>query len=65
MCNFCECILKDDELVEKNAIIYNRKYNDFHIEVPDADSFCGGVLRDVKFCPYCGESLDKRKGELR
>lgn len=65
MCNFCEHIGVDGEWPDENKIVYDRKYDAFHIEAPDADPFCGGILQDVKFCPYCGESLDKRKGELR
>lgn len=68
MCSFCEHILVGilhvGDLVD-DVIVYDPETEEFDIEIPDVDPYCGGILENVKFCPYCGEKLDKRKGELK
>lgn len=60
MCDFCNHIVEDSEVgwVDNNIITYDRRFDDFSIQTAD-----GGILQDVKFCPYYGEKLKFMKGE--
>lgn len=64
-CEFCERIFDSSEVgwIDNNLITYDRKYDQFDIETAAGDPYDTGILQDVKFCPYCGEKLQFRKGE--
>lgn len=63
MCEFCEKIAINDEEFGKIRIekkktdfifVSDNKYNIF---TDTGDSFCPGIVEDIRFCPNCGRDL--------
>ena len=69
MCEFCENIAKDDEEfgkirmeTQKEGFIFVDK-NALHVFVDTGDSFCPGILNNIRFCPICGRDLRSEESD--
>lgn len=60
-CLFCRKIYNSEDLNKPTGsshIEYNEKDRKFNIYAGNQEWYWYGVMRDVKFCPYCGRKLE-------
>lgn len=59
-CLFCRKIYDSNDLnkpIGESHIQYDEKMNKFNLYSCAPGWYWSSLLRDVKFCPYCGERL--------
>ena len=61
MCEFCENIAYTDEEFRRANIkcmdFIFKSDNGYAIYTDTGDSFCPGILKNIRFCPMCGREL--------